>query len=99
MGKKIAEFLDRACQIALKIQKEKGKKLKDFEQGLAGDADLVQLRGEVEQWAVGFGYRVCERQGAGIMTIQGGWPCPSGTDRKRRSMCLASGGTGISEAF
>merc|ERR1711879_741781 len=48
--KKIAEFLDRACQIALKIQKEKGKKLKDFEQGLAGDADLVQLRGEVEQW-------------------------------------------------
>merc|ERR1711972_60663 len=54
--KKIAEFLDRACQIALKIQKEKGKKLKDFEQGLAGDADLLQLRGEVEQWAVGFGY-------------------------------------------
>merc|ERR1712061_758254 len=54
--KKIAEFLDRACQIALRIQKEKGKKLKDFEQGLAGDADLMQLRGEVEQWAVGFGY-------------------------------------------
>merc|ERR1712186_88799 len=54
--KKIAEFLDRACQISLKIQKEKGKKLKDFEQGLAGDTDLMQLRGEVERWAVGFGY-------------------------------------------
>lgn len=29
--KKIGEFLDRCCQIALKIQSEKGKKLKDFE--------------------------------------------------------------------
>merc|ERR1712086_573001 len=32
--KKIAEFLDRCCQIALRVQKEKGKKLKDFEEGL-----------------------------------------------------------------
>merc|ERR550539_1148799 len=30
---RIALFLDRCCQIALKIQKEKGKKLKDFEVG------------------------------------------------------------------
>merc|ERR1712130_495543 len=29
--KKIGEFLDRCCQIALKVQQEKGKKLKDFE--------------------------------------------------------------------
>merc|ERR1712170_111524 len=29
--KKIAGFLDRCCQIALKVQQEKGKKLKDFE--------------------------------------------------------------------
>merc|ERR1712194_272863 len=28
---KIAEFLDRCCHIALSIQKEKGKKLVDFE--------------------------------------------------------------------
>merc|ERR1719231_1287386 len=28
--KKIGEFLDRCCQIALSVQKEKGKKLKDF---------------------------------------------------------------------
>merc|ERR1719230_2482399 len=33
---KIAEFLDRALQISLQIQKEKGKKLKDFEQGRRG---------------------------------------------------------------
>merc|ERR550539_2209560 len=31
--KKIAGFLDRCCQIALKVQAEKGKKLKDFEVG------------------------------------------------------------------
>merc|ERR1719506_520057 len=31
---KIAGFLDRCCQIALKVQAEKGKKLKDFEQDL-----------------------------------------------------------------
>jgi len=54
--KKIAEFLDRCCQIALKVQAEKGKKLKDFEQGLAGNADIVALKAEVEAWAVGFGY-------------------------------------------
>merc|ERR1712224_1056027 len=39
--KKIAEFVDRACQIALKIQTEKGKKLKDFEQGLSDNADIA----------------------------------------------------------
>merc|ERR550539_1936649 len=31
--KKIGVFLDRCCQIALKVQQEKGKKLKDFEVG------------------------------------------------------------------
>merc|ERR1711874_47603 len=29
--KRIASFLDRCCQIAIQIQSEKGKKLKDFE--------------------------------------------------------------------
>merc|ERR1711937_910862 len=29
--KKVAGFLDRCCQIASTVQKEKGKKLKDFE--------------------------------------------------------------------
>merc|ERR1711870_223056 len=54
--KKIALFLDRCCQIALAIQKEKGKKLVDFEAGLKENADVVTLKKEVEAWASGFGY-------------------------------------------
>merc|ERR1719277_1072463 len=54
--KKIAEFLDRCCHIALKVQQEKGKKLKDFEAGLRENSDVVQLRKEVESWAITFGY-------------------------------------------
>merc|ERR1712187_555000 len=54
--KKIAGFLDRCCQIALKVQTERGKKLKDFEAGLAGHPDIKALKGEVEAWASGFGY-------------------------------------------
>merc|ERR1711976_645590 len=54
--KKIAEFLDRCCQIALKIQSEKGKKLKDFEEGLKDNPEIVALRKEVEAWTSGFGY-------------------------------------------
>merc|ERR1711881_423087 len=54
--KKIAEFLDRCCQIAVKVQQEKGKKLKDFEDGLKDNADIVALKKEVEEWTVGFGY-------------------------------------------
>merc|ERR1712045_730286 len=50
--KKIAEFLDRCCQIALKVQKEKGKKLKDFEAGLEGNMDVQKLRSDVEAWAI-----------------------------------------------
>merc|ERR1711985_30342 len=54
--KKIAEFLDRCCQIALKIQSEKGKKLKDFDDGLKDSADVVALRKDVEEWTTSFGY-------------------------------------------
>merc|ERR1719446_753008 len=42
--KKIGEFLDRCCQIALKIQQEKGKKLKDFEEGIVDNAEIATLR-------------------------------------------------------
>jgi len=56
--KKIAGFLDRCCQIALAVQEKKGKKLKDFEDGLKENADIVALRGEIEAWAVGFGYPI-----------------------------------------
>merc|ERR1711979_105131 len=54
--KTIAGFLDRCCQIALKIQTEKGKKLKDFEVGLSGNVDIEALKCEVEAWASSFGY-------------------------------------------
>merc|ERR1712217_543518 len=54
--KKIAEFLDRCCQIALKIQETKGKKLKDFEAGIEANPAVLALKSEVEAWAIGFGY-------------------------------------------
>merc|ERR1711939_1180025 len=54
--RKIGEFLDRCCQIALNVQKEKGKKLNDFVQGLEENADVVALKKEVEAWAIGYGY-------------------------------------------
>jgi len=54
--KKIADFLDRCCQITLKIQAEKGKKLKDFEMGLKDHPDIAALKVEVEAWTCGFGY-------------------------------------------
>merc|ERR1712190_627403 len=54
--KKIASFLDRCCQIAVAVQTEKGKKLKDFEAGLKENDDVVQLKKDVEDWASGFGY-------------------------------------------
>merc|ERR1712195_442800 len=40
---KVAEFLDRCCQIAIAVQKEKGKKLKDFEEGLKDHPDVLAL--------------------------------------------------------
>merc|ERR1712228_41375 len=54
--KKIAGFLDKCCHIALAIQKDKGKKLKDFEEGLTGSSDVQKLKGEVEDFATSFGY-------------------------------------------
>eukprot|EP00448_Togula_jolla_P006835 CAMPEP_0170613060 /NCGR_PEP_ID=MMETSP0224-20130122/24067_1 /TAXON_ID=285029 /ORGANISM="Togula jolla, Strain CCCM 725" /LENGTH=813 /DNA_ID=CAMNT_0010938629 /DNA_START=39 /DNA_END=2480 /DNA_ORIENTATION=- len=54
--KKIAEFLHRAQQIACQVQKEKGKKLKDFEEGLGNREDVLQLRKDVESFAISFGY-------------------------------------------
>merc|ERR1712151_1392027 len=54
--RKIAGFLDRCCRVALKVQQEKGKKLKDFEAGLEVNPEIKALRAEVEAWAIGFGY-------------------------------------------
>jgi glycine hydroxymethyltransferase len=54
--KTIAGFLSRCCEISVKIQNEKGKKLKDFEAGLEGNKDIAALKSEVEAWAIKFGY-------------------------------------------
>jgi len=54
--KKVAEFLDRCCQICVKRQAVKGKKLVDFLEGLKEDADVVALKKEVEEWTLPMGY-------------------------------------------
>merc|ERR1712061_922477 len=54
--KKIALFLDRCCQVALKVQQEKGKKLKDFEMGLSECKEVFVLKKDVEAFATAFGY-------------------------------------------
>jgi len=54
--KQIGAFLDRCCAIAISIQKEKGKKLVDFEKGMKDNAEIAALKKEVEEWAIGFGY-------------------------------------------
>ncbi|GAX10843.1 glycine hydroxymethyltransferase [Fistulifera solaris] len=56
---KVAHFFDRAVQIALKLkQTEQGQKLKGFRElcavGPSVDADLVQLRKEVSEFACSF---------------------------------------------
>merc|ERR1712176_1610682 len=53
---KIAGFLDRTVQIALKTQEKVGKKLKDFEAELPTNADVLALKEEVNAWASTFGY-------------------------------------------
>merc|ERR1711866_16769 len=53
---KIAEFLDRVVQISLQIQKEKGKKLKDFEEGLSNCKEIEVLRTDVQAFASALGY-------------------------------------------
>merc|ERR1712224_623420 len=52
----IADFIHECIQICLKVQKEKGKKLKDFMMGLIDNADIKGLRQEVEAWTCKFGY-------------------------------------------
>jgi len=54
--KQIATFLDRCCTIAIQVQKEKGKKLVDFEAGLVGNKDVDALKAEIEAWASKFGF-------------------------------------------
>jgi len=53
---KIAGFIDQVVKICLEVQATKGKKLKDFENGLAENEKIVKLKNEVEAWAGKFGY-------------------------------------------
>jgi glycine hydroxymethyltransferase len=52
----IGGYLDRCCQIALDVQKQKGKKLKDFEEGLGENPAIQALKKEVTEWTSKFGY-------------------------------------------
>jgi len=54
--KKIAELLDRTCTIAIEILKGKGKKLKDFEEGLKESKAVQQLRSDVQAFSLGYCY-------------------------------------------
>mmetsp|Transcript_8574 Transcript_8574/g.24200 ORF Transcript_8574/g.24200 Transcript_8574/m.24200 type:complete len:461 (-) Transcript_8574:36-1418(-) len=49
----IADFLDRCCKLALKLQEEYGKRLVDFRKGLGSD-DITALRKEVNEFASKF---------------------------------------------
>merc|ERR1719464_2502977 len=55
-SKQIAEFLDRCCKVAIKIQESHGKKLKDFETGIPGNAEVAAIKSDVETWSSNFGY-------------------------------------------
>eukprot|EP00392_Amoebophrya_sp_AT5.2_P004142 g4150.t1 len=50
----IADFVHQAIQIAVKVQEEKGKKIKDFEQDLALNEGIVKLKAEANAWSSKF---------------------------------------------
>jgi len=51
---KVAEFLDRACGIALRLQETSGKKLTDFEKACKQDAECKTLSNDVTTFASAF---------------------------------------------
>lgn len=59
----IAEFLHRSVELCLKIQKEHGKLLKDFNKGLVCNKDIEELKADVEKFAASFdmpGFKMSE---------------------------------------
>jgi len=48
---KIAEFIDRSCQIADDIQKQGNKKKVDFDKAATGNAAVAALRADVNAFA------------------------------------------------
>ena len=51
---KVAEFLDRCVQLALKVQDESGKMLKDFVAALATNEEVAAIREEVHAFCAQF---------------------------------------------
>eukprot|EP01087_Luapelamoeba_hula_P011388 TRINITY_DN3088_c0_g1_i2.p1 TRINITY_DN3088_c0_g1~~TRINITY_DN3088_c0_g1_i2.p1 ORF type:complete len:382 (+),score=62.40 TRINITY_DN3088_c0_g1_i2:323-1468(+) len=51
---KVAQFLDRAIKIAVKVQQSSGKLLKDFLPAVEASEDLKQLKADVEAMASSF---------------------------------------------
>eukprot|EP01061_Rhynchopus_euleeides_P036075 TRINITY_DN607_c0_g1_i1.p1 TRINITY_DN607_c0_g1~~TRINITY_DN607_c0_g1_i1.p1 ORF type:complete len:462 (+),score=204.45 TRINITY_DN607_c0_g1_i1:46-1431(+) len=51
---KVGELLDRALRLALEIQASSGKKLKDFNVGLANSPKVAELKADVESFALSF---------------------------------------------
>jgi len=52
--RKVAEFLDEAVKISLRIQKAVGKKLTDFIPAIENDEEVKALKAKVEEFAKGF---------------------------------------------
>ena len=51
---KVADFLDRALQIGLRLQQVSGPKLVDFAKAIEADAEVQALKAEVNAFAVSF---------------------------------------------
>jgi len=51
---RVAEFLDRAAKVAIAIQEQRGKLLKDFLEGLKNNSELQAIRADVEKWSSTF---------------------------------------------
>ena len=50
----VGEFLHECVQICLEIQAERGKMMKDFVKGLAGNGKIEDLRKRVNEWSTKF---------------------------------------------
>ena len=51
---KVADFLDRAVKLSLRIQSTSGKMLKEFTEAASADAEVAALKAEVSAFASAF---------------------------------------------
>jgi len=89
--RKIADFIDQTVKICLEVQATKGKKLKDFENGLAENQKIAKLKSEVEAWASTFGYP------EPLPNLVQSWSCSGKRNRSRSRSprnCRNSGAKG-----